>query len=336
MTVTHIHTFLVHPKKATPEEPEVIGTTVPLTGGLYKLLNGVYEKADHECDVDITFRPTLEGKQENICRDLVIDYLQSPNIARGKHLAERLSAHTDRRSGLGLLFLIVGKVGAENKVVVSRFPTDDAIYVDDKPNAFSVQYLERVFMKNKTSYKAVLYRHRSLTGGFWSGRAIDKQLNPRSGEPSDYWISDFLVSEFTATPAQGTRRFATAIRDAAKKAALGVKQELAAAATIAAGFGGLKLSIDQFCARLSLSSEARNAILSELRASRTAQEIFQFDAVLYKELVPYKSIELSNGAMMTADTERFDKVFKREDGSGGEVRFTTKGKIVDEKLKTSR
>ena len=45
-------------------------------------------------------------------------------------------------------------------------------------------------MKSKTSYKAVLYRHSSLQGGFWSGRAIDRQLNTLSGEPSNYWIND--------------------------------------------------------------------------------------------------------------------------------------------------
>jgi hypothetical protein len=65
--------------------------------------------------------------------------------------------------------------------------------------------------------------------GFWSGRAIDQQLNPLSGEPSNYWISDFLLSDFTTTPPAGTRRLAIALRDAARKAPLSIKQELIAA-----------------------------------------------------------------------------------------------------------
>jgi len=335
VTVSDIHTFLIHPKKAT-EEAQVVGTTVPLNGGLFNLLSEIYDRSDQECDVDITFQPTPDGQQKNVCRDLITDYLGTPNLARGRHLAERLSVQTDRRSGLGLMFLISGKIGREHKVVLSRFPTDNAIYVDDNPSAFTVQYLERVFMKNKTSYKAVVYQHASLQGGFWSGRAIDKQLNSLSGEPSNYWISDFLLSEFTTTPAAGTRRLAVALRDAVKKAPLAVKQELTAAGTLAAGLGGQKLSIDQFCTRLGLSQEARTAITKELRVSRVAQEVFQFDVTVFKELVAYKSVELSNGALMTADADRFEKVFKREDDDGGEVRFTTKGKIVDEKLKTSR
>jgi hypothetical protein len=68
-------------------------------------------------------------------------------------IAERLALNTDQRSGLGLLFLIVGKEGKEHKIVLSRFPTDSAIYVDENPTALTVEFLERVLMKNKTSYK---------------------------------------------------------------------------------------------------------------------------------------------------------------------------------------
>jgi hypothetical protein len=338
LSVQYIHTFLVHPGKGSTGKAQIVGTTVSLTGGMFNLLDGIYAKADHECDVDITFSPTVDGQQQNDCRDLVIAYLGKPDLAKGSKIAERLAAYTDRRSGLGLLFLIAGKVGREHKIVLSRFPTGSAIYVDENPNALSVQFLERVFMKNKTSYKAVVYQHASLRGGFWSGRAIDKQLNPLSGEPSNYWISDFLLSDFTTTPAAGTRRLAIALRDAAKKAPLSIKQELTAAGTLAGGLAGQRLSINDFSNRLGLSQSAKTAIAGELKSSQAAQELFQFDAATYKSLVAYKSVELSNGALLTADTDRFDKVFQQEpiDGIKDEVKFITKGKVVDEKLKTAR
>ena len=338
MPIHHIHTFLVHPGKGTANGGLITGTSVPLNGQMFDLLNDIYIKSENECDVDITFQPTQDGQQQNDCRDLVVGYLAAPALPKAKKLAERLSLHTDRRSGLGLLFLIAGKEGRDHKFILSRFPTDNAIYVDETPNAFSVQFLERVFMKNKMSYKAVLYQHTSLQGGFWSGRAIDKQLNPLSGEPSNYWISDFLLSEFTTTAAAGTRRLAIALRDAAKKAPLEIKQELTAAGTLAAGLAGQRLSIDDFCRRLGLSQPAKEAITKELKSPRLAQEVFQFDVTIYKELVAYKSVELSNGALLTADTGSFDRVFKKEllDRGRGEVQFTTKGKIVDEKLKTGR
>jgi hypothetical protein len=305
---------------------------------MFNLLDGIYVKSDHECDVDITFSPTSDGKQQNDCRDLVIAYLEKPDLPKGRKIAERLAAHSDGRSGLGLLFLIAGKVGREHKIVLSRFPTDSAIYVDESPNTLSVQFLERVFMKSKTSYKAVVYQHGSMQGGFWSGRAIDRQLDPLSGEPSNYWITDFLLSDFTTTAAAGTRRLAVALRDAAKKAPLSIKQELTAAGTLASGLAGQKLSINDFGNRLGLSPAAKSALANELKSSAAAQEIFKFDIGTYKSLVAFKSVELSNGALLTADTDRFDKVFQQEPiaGAKDEVKFVTRGKVVDEKLKTAR
>jgi hypothetical protein len=265
LTVHHIHTFLVHPGKGA-KTLQIVGTTVSLTGGMFNLLDGIYGKSDRECDVDITFSPTSDGKQQNDCRDLITAYLGKPDLPNGRKIAERLGTQTDGRSGLGLLFLIAGKVGREHKILLSRFPTDSAIYVDESPNKLSVQFLERVFMKSKTSYKAVVYQHVSLQGGFWSGRAIDRQLNSLSGEPSNYWISDFLQSDFTTTPAMGTRRLAIALRDAAKKSPLPVKQELTAAGTLAGGLAGQRLSINDFGNRMGLSPDAKAALAGELSA----------------------------------------------------------------------
>jgi hypothetical protein len=89
---------------------------------------------------------------------------------------------------------------------------------------------------------------------------------------------------------------------------------------------------------MDLSKEARDAVLAELKSAKVAGEIFRFDAGTYKGLVAYKAIELSNGALLTADTEKFNDVFQQEpiEGTKGEIKFTTRGTIVDEKLKTGR
>jgi hypothetical protein len=230
---------------------------------MFNLLDSIYSRSDQECDIDITFRPTQYGKQQNDCRDLLVGYLSSPTLDTAKLLAERLRDTTDGRSGLGLLFLIVGKESANHKIVISRFPTDSAIYVDEKARSLTVEFLERVFMKNKASYKAVAYQHSSLRGGFWSGQAVDKQLNYPGGQLSDYWIADFLLSEFSVTPAAGTRRLAVALRNATRKAPLEVKRELTAAATLATGLAGQKLSINTFGDQFNLSQPAREAIFKE-------------------------------------------------------------------------
>jgi hypothetical protein len=209
--IQHIHTFLVRPKRSSEGASQINGSPVNLSGKIFDL---IYQKSDFECDIDITFTPN-NGVQQNDCRDLICKYINGPTLARGRAIAERLEKHTDGRSGLGLLFLIAGKEGRDNKIVISRFPTDNAIHVDENPTSSTVQFLERVFLKNKASYKAVLYRHSSVQSGFWSGRAIDKQINSPAGETSNYWILDFLASKFTVTAAVGTRRLAIATRSMA-------------------------------------------------------------------------------------------------------------------------
>lgn len=335
MPIEHIHTYLVHPKKGSADPPQVNGAQVRLEGRLFDLLNGIYVRSNDECDIDITFVPAADGAQQNECRDLLCAYLDQPTLVNGRTIAERLQKHTDGRSGLGLLFLIAGREGGNHKMVISRFPTDNAIYVDEDQRTLAVEFLERVFMKNKASYKAVAYQDASLRAGFWNGRAIDRQLNSPAGELSNYWILDFLASEFTVTAAAGTRRLASALRSAAKKSDLAVKQEIIAAATLAGGLVGLRLSINEFADRFGLSAAAREAIGRELKTPRLAQERFGFDFAEFRTLVAFKSVELNNGGTLTAPFGEFEDVFRRElvDSGGDRVRFTTEGIVVNEKLK---
>jgi hypothetical protein len=325
----------VHPRKGSAAASQANGTTVTLNGRLFDLINNIYVKSDQECDIGITFAPAPDGKQQNDCRDLIRDYLRNPTLSSGRAIADRLEQHTDRRSGLGLLFLIAGKEGSNHKLVISRFPTDTAIYVDENARALTVEFLERVFMKNRASYKAVAYRDGSLQAGFWTGSAIDKQLNSPAGELSNYWIVDFLASEFTVTPAAGTRRLAIALRDAVKNADLDIKQEIIAAATLATGLAGQRLNINDFGDRFRLSEGAKAAIADRLKTPRMGQERFEFDLTEFRSFVAFKSVELSNGGTLTAPSSNFDDVFRKEfvDEEQRQVRFTTEGRVVNEKLK---
>jgi ppGpp synthetase/RelA/SpoT-type nucleotidyltranferase len=338
MAILYIHTFLVHPRKGAISPPPPNGTIVPLSGKLFDLLEGIYARSDQECDIEITFSRAPDGAQKNDCRDLICNYLADPSSESGRAIAERLEEHTDGRSGLGLLFLIVGLEDEDYKVVISRFPTDNAIYVDENPNDLTVEFLERVFMKNRTSYKAVSYRDNSIESGLWSGRAIDKQLNSPSGKTSDYWISKFLYSQFTVTAAAGTRRLAIALRDAVKKTELNVKQELIAAAILANGLEGQRLSINEFGEKFGLSQEAIGAIARELKTSRLAIERFQFEAAEFQRHIAVKSVELSNGGILTAPSSDFDLVFHQEfvDEEHLKIKFTTVGRVTNENSSPQR
>ncbi|NLF73016.1 MAG: hypothetical protein GX575_28600, partial [Candidatus Anammoximicrobium sp.] len=207
MTLERIHSFLVHPeKKHLDQQTPIRGTLVEHSGRLFKMLGDVFDNADRECMHDITFDPAPDGSQQNDCRNLVVTYLRHRSLDAGRTIAERLQRVTTNKSGLGLLFLLAGRDGAEMKIVLSRFPADSAILAEESAESLSVQFLEKVFMKSATAYKAAVYRGKTLEGDFWDGKAVDKQTNSEVLSISNYWIKEFLSSDFRATSAQVSAR----------------------------------------------------------------------------------------------------------------------------------
>jgi hypothetical protein len=332
MSVGAVHTYLVHPGKGVEERQQIRGAAVPLEGKLFRLLDGIYGRSDVECDIEISFNHATDGSQSNVCRDLIIAYLADPTLVRGRRIAERLQSVSDRRPGLGLVFLIAGREGKEHKLVLSRFPTDSAILADEDQRNFTVEFLERVFMKSATSYKAAAYQGASLTADFWLGRVVDRQVVLGS----DYWTTEFLASGFRLTPAAGTRQLGIALRQAAKNAQdVNVKSEIAAAVTLAGSMRGRQTSIRAFSEQFGLSEAAQNTIFRELRHPGLAEERFRFDADEFRAQVAFRSVELDNGGMLTAQSSDFDDVFTREvlDEVKNEVRFSTSGRVINEKLR---
>jgi hypothetical protein len=114
-----------------------------------------------------------------------------------------------------------------------------------------------------------------------------------------------------------------------------MKQEIVSAATLARGLAGTQTSITDFCSRFSLSNGAAAAIKGELKNPQTAQERFRFDLGEYQMMIAFKSVELDNGGTLTAPSERFDDIFVTEEvGHGREVRYSTKGQVVNENQKS--
>jgi hypothetical protein len=339
MPITSIQSYLVHPAKHAEEQPQIAGATIALEGRLFQMLKGVYEKSDTECNIDISFNANDDGTQQNDCRDLVLAYAKSPSSANGRRLAKCLQAVTNKISGLGLLFLMLGEEHGETKFIISRFPADSAILAEQEAGTLTVQFLEKVFMKSATAYKAVMFRGRSFDSDFWLGKAVDKQINSNDLAISHYWIKDFLQSDFRTTSAAGTRRLAIAIREAIKTTTdLSVKEELVSAARLGRSLPRRPTSIQGFGQRFGLSDTAQQAIRRQLPNDRLFAEQFKFDREEFSKHIMYKSVELHNGAVLTAEAARFDDVFSQEviDRATQDVRFTTQSPIVDQRLKKSK
>lgn len=337
MSLEHVHSFLVHPSKAEKEQPRIGGTDVALSGPLAKMLTNVFEKASEECDIDIVFL-SKAGKQQNDCRDLLIAYAADPSIPKGRDIAGRLQSITTNRSRLGLLFLMKGTNNGIHKLVVSRFPADQGVIAEEDRDRLSVEFIERVFMKSAKAYKSVFYESESLERGFWDGRAIDHQISGPK-ELSDYWIQGFLASDLRTTGPAGTKRVAVALREAIKSAdSLETRQELIGATSLLRNQHGKSISGRQLVQQLGLSEEAEKAIEATMPRPELMNEMFRFDREEFQKHVLYRMVELDNGGLLVANDSEFDSVFQEEvlDDAHDRVRYTTEGKVIDSRLRTTK
>jgi hypothetical protein len=307
---------------------------VPLEGEVFKLLQDVYAKSERECAIDIAFDRADDGAARNDCRTLLLTYARAPSVDAGLSLATRLGSYSTRRSALGLLFLATGMVGQQRKIVIARFAAHSGILADENREALSVQFVERVFLKSVGSYKAVLYQDSVNDHGYWTGKAVDKQINSGEAEVSRYWITEFLASDFRTTSATGTRVLAVAMRNAAKSTGnLEIKKEITAAATLGAGLNDQVMTAGDFLGRFGLSQPAREAVIGQMKHPGLLNEQFRFSAEEFNRQLPYKSVELDSGAILTAAATEFDNVFDHgEPDENGDVTYSATGRVVGTKF----
>lgn len=338
MNIERIFSFLVLPGSKLEEQPEISGAEIALRGRLFGMLRNVFDRSDRECDIEICFTASPDGEQENACRSDLLRFLGEQTIDNGLAVAQRLQQVTTNRSGLGLLFLICGRNDEHRKILVSRFPADHGILAEERRRGLRVEFLEKVFMRNAKSYKAVTYTGSSLQSDFWDGKAVDRQAHDKTTEVSTYWIEGFLQSVFKTTPALGTRRLADAMRKAVTATGdLAVKEEIVAATRLAHSFEGTNTSIQEFARRLGLSDTTQAAIVQELTRPELAHDRFVFASDVFSERIPYRSVELDNGALMTASAETFEDCFDRtETAEAGRYIYSTEGRITDQRLRGSK
>ena len=140
MPISKAFAYLTPPGRGLKTTPAIGSKEIALgSGKLMNMLEGIFAGSAGPHDFQILFNPTSESVQENECRTLLINFQQSPSIATGLPIAERLQAVTDNRSGIGLLFLLSGDHGLKKRIVASRFPTDQAILADISSGGLNVK-----------------------------------------------------------------------------------------------------------------------------------------------------------------------------------------------------
>jgi hypothetical protein len=158
MSVEKIFSYLTYPKRNRPDETAVSGTQIPLDNGkLCKMLKDIFDGSGKDCNVPVMFVSDGE-KQENVVRSELLALLAKPSVAAATPLAERLQGATSGTSGMGLLFICIGKDGgSDTRVVISRFPADEGVVAERSSEKLTVQFVEQVFLKSAYSYKAATY-----------------------------------------------------------------------------------------------------------------------------------------------------------------------------------
>jgi hypothetical protein len=335
MAISRIFSSLVPPgKHGDPEAPErILGTEVALHGNLFKMLSDIYVKSDEECNIPIRFLMAKDGAQQNDVRTELVNLIQHPTLAAANQLGARLRDVTNLKSGMGLLFVVLGGAG-EPKVVLSRFPADQGILAEPHESTLDVEFVERIFMKNQATYKAALYRGKSFKADFWDGMVVDKQTI--LGHSASYWIREFLDSDFKTTSQAGSRRLAIALREGAKAAtSLETRQQIVSAMTLVQGFANQTVSPHEVLDRFGFSDDAKAAVTAKLpNKATTLDAAFALDIDEFRRHAAFRSVELDTGAILTASAEHFDAVFERKAlDENGLVRFTATGHVRDEKVK---
>lgn len=221
----------------------------------------------------------------------------------------------------------------QKRLIASRFPTDQAVLADVSTGGLNVEFLEQVFIKRLSSYKALLIEHPEPKVGFWKGIATDRQAGQSGEHISEYWLKEFLNADFAETPAAGTRRLARALKDAVKaNPSISVKTEIAHASSLApSALMGKSLTISEFCDHFGLSDAARDTIKNQLSKPSLFGKKFQFSPQEFKEVAPYRTVEMNTGAILTAPSENFENIFEREI-VGDNIEYRTRGRVNDQRL----
>lgn len=336
MPIESIYSFLTYPKSHEKAADAIEGVHIkPDKGKLSKMLSEVFDSVRSRRDVPITF---ATNNQVNPTRVALLSFFAKPKLTTALPLAQALQVATPGTAGMGLFFVCLGSDDGKpgKRTVLSRFAADEGVVASKNRGALSVKFVEQVFLKNSHTYKAATYRHEVDKNDAWKGIATDRQLNHGSKAIADYWIVDFLRSELTTTAAEGTRRLAIAMKEASRFSTDSkVRSEIVAAARLAGNLPAKALTIDQFCDQFAMSPAAKDAVKAAVKPARLITESFRFDAEEFLKHVPYKQIELDNGATLSAPTDKFEEVFHPRQ-IGDTHAYSTQGAIVDEKLRSSK
>ena len=103
------------------------------------------------------------------------------------------------------------------------------------------------------------------------------------------------------------------------------------------GQQGATRTAAQIISRLGLSDQAEAAITQAYPRPDLMGDRFRFDLDEFNRSISYRSVELDNGAILTAEDAKFGDVFQQESlVAEGRMRYSTTGAVIDQKLRKTK
>jgi len=333
MKIEKIFGFIVPIGKGSESTGEVKlqGSEIVATDKLFIKLTELFDHSEKDCDINIRFTPKAD-EQKNDVRDLIVNLCNDFSLEKCEPLVKSLMKLTDRKIKEGLLFFIYANDITDKKIMIARFPSEEAIRVRREKGKYIFEIIEDVFLKNSRKYKAVYYK--KSMDDFWSGYAVDKQINDNNvKEISDYWIKDFLQSELKLSSARASEMLAKAVRQTIVETKNEqVKEELIGVTTLVKNVDKKALTFKSFFDKMNLSKQTKDEVLRKFPNPQLCELSFNFSSELFSMNCNYLYKILDNGAIAIAPAIDFPTIWHEEAAKNGKVRYSTEGKKVRTKV----
>jgi len=333
MKITKVFGFVVPVGKELEniDDTDIHGSEILPSNKLFAKLTELFDNSKKDCDILIRFI-TKTGKQENEVRDLVVNLCNNFILENCKPLVKSLIYLTDKKIKEGLLFFIYANDQTEQKLLIARFPSEEGITVKQDKGKYIFEVINDVYLKNSRKYKAVYYQ--SSLDNYWSGYAIDRQINDNNAkEISNYWVKDFLQSELKLNSKRGSEILAKAIRQTITETKdEHVKEELISATPLVKNINAKAVSFKNFFDKMNLSEQTKDEVLAKIGNSNLYGITFQFNSQIFSENCNYLIKFLDTGAVAMAPAAVFPIVWNEEVAENGRIKYSTEGKKIKTKV----
>ena len=304
--------YIVPPCKGLDEntiQKTVKGSSINIDSMPKDFFLSLFTEHAEKYPLDIDFTPE-GGKQQNKVRSLIqsiaFDDPNKKEIATRK-LAYRLANASDKRSPSGLFIVLAGRVGENTRVFLWKFPADESIQATVSDTGITIQFIQDVFSRKSTYFKAAIFEGTPASTSFWKGKVEDKQAKDQIWEASEFWIVNFLNAKPALTDTRGTKVLTRALRETIKQTkSLEKKEALVDASNVIKSQDDRNISIGEF-AKQYLPEDVRSKFIKAAGGSTIADDIFKIDRVTMDMEFRLKSIVIDNLFTIRGPLDQFDR-----------------------------